>query len=490
MKISFGQHLQQKQTQTLAPRMIQSMEILQLPLAALEERIEQELAENPVLERTEFETPDPSEKKDKEKEKDVEQKELVIDEGQKNEDDFERLLNLDSDVPDFFDGPRPSSNRIQEIGDRQHDMMANVIDRGNSLHDHLLEQLHELDLPPAKLKLCERIVSALNANDGGYLRSNLVDLLPADAGPEQLELAEDALSEVQLLDPKGVAARDLRECLLLQLTSDIPNLKLVRTLIDNHLQDLSDNRLPQIQKATGSSIEQIKEAWQELKKLDPKPASRFSDNVVRTVTPDLWLVQNDDGTYTVKMDEGPVRSLNISNYYRKRLANGQATAEEKEFIKRKIMAAQWLIESIEQRRSTLTRVAQTIVDRQVKFIEQGPEFLEPLKQQDIAEVVGVNVSTISRAVDDKYIETPRGILPLRSFFAGGTQNDAGEDIAWDKIRIELQKLIDNEDKSKPLSDLELVKRLNILGLPVKRRTISKYRDKLNIPNSRKRRDWS
>lgn len=501
MKISIGQQLAQKQTQTLAPRMIQSMEILQMPLAALEERIEQELSENPVLERlegesdyTDSESSDEAELADPNKpesETDVEQKELVIEEGRDNEDDFERLLNLNAEFPEHFDGPRPSANRISESGDRQHDLMANVVDRSGTLQDHLIDQLHELDLAPELLKMCERIVSSLSAEDGGYLRVGLLDLIPGDPTPEKLELAENALETVQLLDPPGVAARDLRECLLLQLNNKIPHLKRVRTLIQDHLDDLCENRIPQIQKATGYTIEQIQEAWDDLRKLDPKPASRFADRVVPTVTPDLFLNKNDDGTYSVKMEEGPVRNLNISNYYRQRLANGQATTEEKDFIKRKITAAQWLIESIEQRRNTLTKVAQAIVEHQTEFLEEGgQEHLVPLKMQQIADIVGVHVTTVSRAVDDKWLETPRGILPLRQFFVGGTTNDEGEDIAWNQIRVALQKLIDEEDKGKPYSDDEIVKRLKTLGFNVARRTVTKYRKKMGIPSSRQRRDWS
>ncbi|MCH2181230.1 MAG: RNA polymerase factor sigma-54 [Mariniblastus sp.] len=489
MKISLGQSLQQSQTQKLAPRMIQSMEILQMPLAALEEKIEQELAENPVLEVNAPEA-NQSETVEKNDEVDVDQKELVIDEQNANADDFERLMSLDREVPDHFDGPRPSSNRIQEIGDRQHDMMANVVDRSETLQEHLLDQLADYDLDRKTYRMCQRIISSLNAEDGGYLRTTLVDLLPADASPEDLEIAEEALAIVQSLDPVGIAARDLSECLLLQLNPNIKHLKRVRTLIQDHLDDLQHNRLPQIQKATGYSIEQIREAWEELKKLDPKPASYFADKFVPSVTPDLRVKQDSQGKYVVEMDEGPARSLYISKYYRQRLANGQATPEEKEFIKRKITAAQWLIESIEQRRSTLTRVAQAIVDHQTKFLDEGPEHLEPLKMQQIADKVGVHVTTVSRAVDDKWIETPRGILPLKRFFVGGTTNDAGEDIAWDKIRLALQKLIDEEDKSKPYSDDEIVKRLKSIGLNVARRTVTKYRQKMNIPSSRQRRDWS
>ncbi len=495
MKISFGQHLSQKQTQKLAPRMIQSMEILQMAQAALDEKIEQELIENPALERadeTSFPEDQPENTLDPVKEsKDVEEKELVVDEDQGGEDDFERLLNLDKDIPDYFDeSTRPSSNRIQESGDRQHDLIANIVDRGETLQSHLTSQLHEMDLNPKLLRMCERIVSSLSAKDGGYLKVALNDLLPSDAGPEDLELAEEALAHIQQLDPPGVGARDLCECLLLQLSSDIVHLKNVRTLILHHLEDLQHNRMPQIEKSTGLTIDEINEAWDELRKLDPRPASRFADDFVPTVTPDMWLEQDDQGNYIVRMEEGPTRNLYISKYYRQRLANGQATAEEKEFIKRKVTAAQWLIESIEQRRSTLTRVAQEIVNHQKEFFDDGPEFLKPLKMDQIAEKVGVAVTTVSRAVDQKWIETNRGILPLRMFFMGGTTTDDGEDVAWNKVRIELQKLIDGEDKSKPYSDEEIMQLLKNQGFVVARRTVSKYREKLSIPSSRQRRDWS
>ena len=205
-----------------------------------------------------------------------------------------------------------------------------------------------------------------------------------------------------------------------------------------------------------------------------------------------WIIvdRDEQGRYVVRLEDTGTRGLLISNYYRKRLANGEATAEEREYIKRKITSAQWLIESIEQRRSTLTKVSQAIVDHQTRFLELGPEYIEPLKMQQIADKVGVNVTTVSRAVDDKWIQTPRGILPLRRFFVGGTQSEDGEDVAWDRIRLKLQDLVDQEDKANPLSDDDLVRLLKNQGLNVARRTITKYRQKMGIPSSRQRRDWS
>ncbi len=237
------------------------------------------------------------------------------------------------------------------------------------------------------------------------------------------------------------------------------------------------------------SIEKIHEVWKELKKLNPHPGAIFKNAYVPAVTPDVFVERDDDGRYTVRLDDERTPSLYVSPYYRRLLQSGKATAEAKEYIKRKINAAQWLIESIEQRRNTVTRVSQAIVDHQTEFIEKGPEFIEPLKMQQIADKVGVHVTTVSRAVDDKWIQTSRGIFPLRKFFVGGTVSADGDEVAWDTVRIKLQEIIDNEDKKQPYSDDELVNQLAQHGLKVARRTVTKYRKSMNIPSSRQRRDW-
>jgi len=489
MRISFVQEARQVQVQKLAPRMIQSMEILQLPILALQERIDQELAENPLLEVAETETETPVETPEPQPERETPdaptegERELVVDAHKDGTEDFERLLDLDREVPDYFDeSPRRSANRMDEEADRKHDAIANIESRPESLNDYLLHQLGELELDPEVRTFAERIVSTLDPKDGGYLRSSLIDLLPPDSGPVQLAIAERALAVVQQLDPAGIAARDLRECLLLQLKPNFPMYEQVRQLIANHLEDLRDNRLPAIQRATHMSVEMIKDAWNELRRLNPKPGAAFVDAHVPTVTPDVIVEKGDDGRYHVILEDNRTPTLHISEYYRQRLADGTATRDEKEYIKRKISAAQWLIESIEQRRSTLTKVSQAIVEHQTRFLDEGPEHIQPLKMQQIADKVGVHVTTVSRAVDDKWVQTPRGIMPLKRFFVGGTQSDDGEDVAWDIIRIKLQELIDKENKQKPYSDDDLVEALKAQGLHVARRTITKYRQKMKIPS--------
>lgn len=499
MRLSLGLEARQVQVQKLAPRMIQSMEILQLPMLALQERIEQELNENPLLELQEQEPgqtadelaeAEPVEHENPDAPAETE-KELVVDEKKDNAEDFERLAEMDREVPDYFDdGPRRSVNRLDEESDRKHDAMANVASRPESLHDYLLHQLGELEVEPEVELLAERIISCLDPRDGGYFRTPLRDLLPPTAGPEQLQLAQQALAIVQSLDPPGIAATDLRECLLVQLTPDMPYYEEQKTLISGHLEDLRDNRLPQIKRKTGYSIETIQAAWEELRNLNPRPGAVFADSFVPSVTPDVAIEKGADGKYRVVVEDSRMPSLRISEYYRRRLAEGTATADEREFIKRKITSAQWLIDSIEQRRNTLTKVSQAIVDYQQRFLDEGPEHIEPLKMQQIADQVGVHVTTVSRAVDDKWIATPRGILPLRKFFVGGTRSDDGEDVAWDKIRIKLQELIDAENKLDPLSDEALVDELKKHGLNVARRTVTKYREKMGIPSSRQRRDWT
>jgi RNA polymerase sigma-54 factor len=346
--------------------------------------------------------------------------------------------------------------------------------------------------------MAERIIYSLDTN--GYLKTPLEELLPPLPAElngdlhshrvQQMALAEEALRVVQRLDPPGVGARTLKECLTLQLLPGMPCYDELRALIEHHLEDLEYNRLPQVSKKTGMSIEKIQEVWHELRKLKPKPGADFSESTVPSVTPDVFVERNEAGKYEIRLEDTQLPALYISPYYRKLLKDEGTNAETREYIKRKINSAQWLIESIEQRRSTLTRVSQAIVDHQNKFLDDGPDHIEPLKMQQIADKVGVHVTTVSRAVDDKWIQTPRGIFPLKRFFVGGTTAADGEEVAWDRVRIKLQEIIDNEDKTKPLSDDAIVEELGKSGITVARRTVTKYRKAMNIASSRGRRDWS
>ncbi|WP_437188551.1 RNA polymerase factor sigma-54 [Planctomicrobium sp. SH668] len=481
--------MRMSQQMKLAPRMIQSMEILQLPLMALQERIDQELAENVVLEQiatkkdeykyeaaeSEFEAP----------KVEIDRREMVSDDN--NASDFERLVEISKEWPDdnYTSGSRPSSNRIEEDGDRQNDVMANCENRPETLHDHLLDQFH-CDAPDHLRNFGDYLIHNLDEN--GRLQSSLPELAQVFGENISREDAEQTLKLVQRLDPPGVGARDLKECLLLQITPETPLGEIMYTLIADHLDDVLQNRLPLIERKTGYSLDTIKAGIEQMRTLEPYPGRIFDTPRVQTIAPDLKVAKNEAGEYVVELIDEYVPQLRINRRYI-RMLEGNPDAATKEFIKRKIESAKWLIDSIEQRYNTLRRVAQAIVDQQTEFLDLGPEYIKPLKMQDIADVVSVHVTTVSRAVDDKFIATPRGIFPLKRFFGGGTKTSDGEDVAWENIRLKLKEIVDKEDKADPLSDDALVAELAKGGLNLARRTVTKYRKAMNIPSSRQRREY-
>jgi RNA polymerase sigma-54 factor len=256
------------------------------------------------------------------------------------------------------------------------------------------------------------------------------------------------------------------------------------------LEDVAYNRLPIIQKKTGFDITLIQAAIEVLRHLNPKPGAQFSAENIPYVVPDAIVERNEAGDYDVKLVDDWVPDVHIPRGMIEMARERSADPKAREWIKRKIQSAQWLVEAIEQRRNTLEKVTRAIVRHQRAFLDKGPEFIEPLKMQQIADQVGVHVTTVSRAVDDKWVQTPRGIFPLKRFFGGGTRSASGEEVAWETIKNKLLELIDNEDKSNPLSDEDLVSRLQESGYPVARRTVTKYRKMLKIPSSRQRKDWT
>lgn len=506
MHLNISQQMKMSQQMKLAPRMIQSMEILQLNMMALNERIEQELVENVTLERVEKEQDyvpaesDASEfsqpmddREAKELRKDVENRELVAGNDKNNESDFERLLEISSEWPEdnvSFGGGQRSANQISDDMDRQHDVMSNMMARPQSLHEYLLEQFSFFSIDHVQRQFGEYLIQHLDHN--GRLQSMLPEIAQQfnRLYEHQLtnEQADEVLKMIQHLDPPGVGARDHREMLLLQVDDHMPFHDVVEVLIRDHLEDVAFNRLPLIQKATGYSLDLIKVGIEQIQTLNPYPGRGFEQRPVQRVTPDLAVEQDDTGRYIVRLLDEYVPELRISPRYQAMLKENP-TQETRDWIRRKIESARWLIESIEQRYNTLRKVAQEIIDHQHEFLDKGPEFIQPLKMQQIADRVGVHVTTVSRAVDEKWIQTPRGLFPLKRFFGGGTQSSSGEDVAWDTIRIKLQELIDKEDKKDPLSDDALVDALAAQGITLARRTITKYRKQMRIPSSRQRREY-
>ena len=496
MRMSFGQEMRMAQKQVLAPRMIQSMEILQLPLLALEERIEQEIQNNETLEVEESEpeasTADPAgpagDGPPAVAERTVDERPLVVDQDHANRADFERSYDWSNEYPDSDDDrSRPSSSRIEEAADRYLDAMANMQERPETLSQHLHDQLSNYEQSPAERQAADKVIYNLDAN--GYLPMPLEELVDPDGPKDQIELLQRALKVVQGMDPSGVGARDLKECLLLQIRPDMPHARQLRRVVSDYLEDLAANRLPLIERKTGYSIEEIERLRDQLHGLHPKPGAMFIAAFVPAVKPDVHVEQAPDGSWRVRLEDVDLPNLRISPTYRAMLLSPDTDPATRDYIKRKINAAQWLIESIEQRRSTLLKTAQAIVDHQTRFLSEGPEALEPLKMQQIADRIGMHVTTVSRAVDDKWLQTPRGLFPLRRFFVGGTVSADGDEVAWDTVRLKLQEIIQAEPKETPYSDDDLVEELSKQGITLARRTVTKYRKAMDIPSSRQRRDW-
>jgi RNA polymerase sigma-54 factor len=489
---SMSQRLEQKMI--LAPRMIQSMEILQLPVMALQERIEHELQENPVLEVRETGLSKQAEEDGEtppapEVEVDDAAKELVIDTKHDFEKDFDRLEAINRDWSDHFnEESRPSSNRVDEEMDKKHDAMANMASRPQSLQDYLNDQVGFFDIPSDELPLVALLIA--NLDDRGYLASPLEDIAKQIEPPADMAKLESALKRLQTFDPPGVAARDYKECLLLQLAPETPYRDVVRALVLNHLEDIQHNRLPVIQKRTGYDLDTITEAIEVLKHLNPKPGAAYHEDNIPYVVPDIAVDKGENGDYEVKLLDDWTPNLYISKRMWELYKDKSTDPKAREFLKRKLQSAQWLMDAIEQRRKTLSNVTRAIIKHQKSFLDRGPEHIEPLKMQQIADQVGVHVTTVSRAVDDKWVQTPRGIFPLKRFFGGGTHTASGEEVAWETIKQKLLEVVGQEDKANPLSDEDLMKKLEEVGYPIARRTITKYRKMLNIPSSRQRKVWT
>ncbi len=491
MKMSMSNQMRMEQRMKLAPRMIQSMEILQLPLLALQERIEAELNSNPVLEEV-AETPEqvtPDRNEDDSSEN-FDEKDLVVKEDNDRAEDFERLNSISDDFDDYMN--RSTAYRYKNNTgepDKKLEALNNTAANSISLHDHLLEQWRLIDADQSIKDAGEAIIDYID--DKGYLSVRLEQLHNKDKNNFNFDHLKQALSLVQTLDPPGVGARDIRECLLIQLRQANEDMLFEEELVQGHLDELLENRLPQIARKMTCSIEQINKALTRLSKLDTSPGLQIGRNENYPIHADVIVEPDPEGDgWTVSLADSSLPSLRVNDYYSRMARDRKLDTQTKEFLQNNIRSAKWLMDAIAQRKNTLLKVAGEVVKHQREFFEKGKLYLKPLPMQTIADAVGVHIATVSRAVAGKYVQCPQGILPLRGFFSGGTEDENGNAQSWDAVRAKLQQIIDNEDKSNPLSDDELRKKLNEEGINnIARRTIAKYRKLLNIPAARFRKKF-
>lgn len=476
MKIGLQQSVRLGQELRINPRLYQAMDLLYMPLLDLQQHLKQELVANPFLELVEP-TEDGMEGE--------QENETTEDE---NEVDWEDIL---------LDGYETGGRR-EEYEEREYYEPTAVATR--DLYDHLRDQIALLRLDPRQIVIAEEIIG--NIDDTGFLTCELeaiVESLNAflqsedakAAGfegeePLRMEEAEAVLAVIHGLDPAGIGARDLRECLLLQLGDQDMGNSLVYDIVDKHFDQLVNHRWAEISKELGVSPQEVQSAADEISKLDPKPGLQYSAGEGNYIIADL-VVEKVDNDYIVFHNDTALPRLRLSRSYRE-VARDKAKfkGENKEFISNKLNNANWMLQAIEQRRQTMLKVMNFIVDRQRDFFEEGIEHLKPLTLREVAEVINMHESTVSRVTNQKYVQTPRGVFPLKFFFSSGLSTDSGEDVSARGIKARIQKLVGEEDTKKPLTDQTIVDILKREGINIARRTVAKYRDQLGILSARMR----
>ncbi|MFQ5861624.1 MAG: RNA polymerase factor sigma-54 [Candidatus Brocadiales bacterium] len=456
----------------LAPQIIQSIEILQLPLLALLEHVQAELEENPILEEV---TAVDSGAEDN----------PTADQETQNTEGEERVDVLPEE---WQEPPRLRSRAMRRAEtDQKQEALENTSAKPISFHEYLLGQLSLMEVPESLREACAHVI--YNLDDNGYLSTPLEDIIKNLDTPVTIQDAGNALRLVQSMEPPGVGARSLEECLLLQLDKRCEDYELAEEMINHYLKDIEMKKYPQIAKKMGKSLETIKKVVEHIQRLNPKPGSIFSCEPIAYVVPDV-RVEYIDGQYEVTLNEDyTLPHLSVNNVYREYLSQRTTDTQTREYIKRKLESARWLMDAIEQRRATLYRVATNLVELQKDFFEEGVSSLKPLKMQELADRLGIHVSTVSRALARKYMQTPRGIFEMKFFFTGGFSGRDGDTESWVATRQKLKEIIDGEDKRHPLSDEELVAALKAKGVAVARRTVTKYRKLMKIPSSRRRRQY-
>ncbi|MFB0554124.1 MAG: RNA polymerase factor sigma-54 [Phycisphaerae bacterium] len=490
MKLEMRGQMRMEQRMKLAPHMIQSMEILQLPILALQERIEQELNSNPVLEMVEPGNPEDTDFAEQQPQEDINEKDLVVNTDTNKVGDFERLESLGDGFRDYMNEAGPLRTRIySDEPDKKLEAIKNTAAPPQSLHEHLAEQWRMVDAEPAVKKAGDMIIDYID--DRGYLTVRLEQLHNKDRGDFTIDDLKEALELVQKLEPAGVGARDLRECLLIQMAQSSEDMSFESRLIAGHMDALLENRLPDIAKKMNCGIDAINRAIARLSKLDTSPGLQVGRDRNHPITPDVIVESSDNSDeYSVQLADYDLPRLRVNDYYAKMAKDEVVSEKTRNFLQNNLRSAQWIIDAIEQRKNTLLRVTKAVVKFQRDFFEKGQLYLRPLPMSKIAKDVGVHLATVSRAVAGKYIQCPWGILPLRKFFSGGTEDINGTGLSWEAIRGKLQQIIDAEDKSKPLNDEQIRKKLAELGIKkLARRTVAKYRKLLNIPAARFRKKY-
>ncbi len=477
-----GLHQVQKLSlqQILAPQLQQSLHLLQVSTLELQSLVREELQQNPLLEESAKDEPqvevegDSDEpvaaKADRKDEADFKQ-------------EFEVLSKLDEEWREYFSQTNSFRGRSPDQEEqRQHFFDSITVEK--SLQQHLLEQLAFANLPEDERKIAELIIGSIN--DDGYLLTPLEEMAVSSGLP--LDKLQHVLEVVQTFHPVGVGARDLKECLLLQLDRLGKAESVESVLVNQHLEDLGRKRYPEIARVLNLSLPEVQALANFVSTLEPKPGRMFSSEQQQYVSADV-VIQRVNGEYVVLLNDEQIPHLRISNTYKELMADPIKATDARDYIRDKVRAGKFLIKCIHQRQQTIHNIAKVIVERQREFLDKGIAHLKPLTMAQVAEVVGVHETTVSRAVANKYMQTPQGLFEMKYFFTPGFETAGGGAMSNTSVKESIAKLIEREDPTRPMSDQEIVAILKERGIPIARRTVAKYRNELNILPSNLRKTY-
>lgn len=460
MKLGYNLALEQVQKLIMTPELRQAIQLLQFNCQELNEYLKKEIEENPVLEPVNME---------------IEYENIDDYHQEKDEIDWKEFIENYDDI-----SYRPTLDKNEKEYNYE-----NFVSFSSSLKEYLLFQLNVLKLDSLDLMIGRTIIE--NIDDNGYLTVS-VEQISEEMGLSN-DRVENVLSTIQTFDPLGVGARDLRECLLIQIREDKARNPNIELIVRDYLDDLAYNRLSKIAKELNIDEGEVQEIYDYIRTLEPKPGRCYGDSLsdVKYIIPDV-IIDYIDGEYVIILNDVTAPRLNINKFYREMLRK-ENDIEASEFLKEKLSSAMWLIRSIEQRRMTIYNVVKSILKHQKAFFEEGHKALKPLTLKEVADDINMHESTVSRATNGKYVQTPRGLYELKYFFCSGLSTREGDDISSTSIKAMIKEIVDGENPKKPLSDQKISELLKDRGISISRRTVAKYRDELDIPSSTMRKRY-
>ena len=478
MQMRQNLNMRMEQKLKLTPQMIQSIEILLLPQMALEERIMNEIESNPALEIADG----PEDDYESLSESSETEAADVSTEAPAQEMPVSTVDDVGGDQDAYAEFLKKRASNYDEDAPDKMAAISATADRAPVLADHLLDQLRFVEMSKAARELVSDISWQLDPR--GYLTVPLADLFDE----QQLEDAEEAWEALRTCEPAGVGARDLADCLIMQLEREPGDNSFEMEMIRGHLDDVLRNRLPVVATQMQVDVSRVQEGVEVIAKLDPHPGMAYAAVENHYVIPDVIVERNKDQEWVVSIPDSHLPKVQVNETYNELADSDACSSRDKAYLKEQLSSARFIIDAVAQRKRTLLKIATEIVKHQQAFLEQGPEQLRPLMRQNIADKIGMHVATVSRAVKDKYIQTPSGVIPLSAFFSGGiASQDGTEGESSRAVRLKIAKLIEEEDKRKPLSDQAIADILAKEGLDISRRTVTKYRIADNIPSTRQRR---